>query len=122
MQERLSPLHAAPIASESTRLLSVIQLVARDVKFAKAAGGVLLVRCAAAAAVMANRCPPLRAIVGTCLESVDQGIAEVAANVLIIEHPTKTLQQVNNMLARFLKVRSEISPAMSEKLALLANG
>ena len=66
-----------------------------------------MVKGSAEAIVYANRCPSLRAIVGTCLESVDQGIAAVAANVLVLEYPYKSLSQIRNMLSRFARGREE---------------
>ena len=35
------------------------------------------------------------------MEAVEQGVRQAAANVLIIEYPYKTLQQVKNLLGRF---------------------
>ena len=43
------------------------------------------------------------------MQTVEQGIAQVAANVLVIEHPHQTLNQVRNMLSRFVKARREVS-------------
>jgi hypothetical protein len=41
-------------------------------------------------------------ILGTCQDAVEQGIQQMAANVLVIEYRT-TLQQTKNMLGRFVK-------------------
>ena len=64
-------------------------------------GAILLVKTGAEAIVYANRCPSLRAVLGTCIDAVEQGIQQVAANVLVIEHPYKTLSQVKNLVGRF---------------------
>ena len=108
-QAREAPLGEAPIPGDPKKLVAAIRHVAAEVKSGKAAGGILVVGSGAAALVYANRCPSLRAIVGTCLETVEQGIQQVAANVLVIEHPHKTLNQIRNMLSRFVKARRELS-------------
>jgi hypothetical protein len=102
-QARESSLAPIDLPSEVTQLTSAIKHLATGVKAGRAGGGILLVKGAAEAIVFANRCPSLRAIVGTCLESVDQGIAAVAANVLVLEYPYKSLSQIRNMLSRFAR-------------------
>jgi hypothetical protein len=102
-QARESNLAPIDLPSEATQLTSAIKRLASGVKAGQAGGGVLLVKGAAEAIVYANRCPSLRAMVGTCLESVDQGIAAVAVNVLVLEYPYKSLSQIRNMLSRFAR-------------------
>lgn len=102
-QSRESSMAPIDLPSEATQLTSAIKRLATEVKSDRAGGGVLLVKGAAEAIVYANRCLSLRAIVGTCLESVDQGIAAVAANVLILEYPYKSLSQIRNLLSRFAR-------------------
>ena len=45
---------------------------------------------------------------------------QVAANVLIIEYPYKTLQQVRNMLGRFLRANRCLSDEAKQQLQELA--
>ena len=47
--------------------------------------------------------------------------ALVAANVLVIEHPYKTLSQVKNLVSRFVRSRSELSDELKRNLAELAS-
>jgi hypothetical protein len=83
---------------------------------------VLLVQTGAAALLFANRCPSLRAVLGTCLEAVEQGLQQVAANVLIVEYPYKTLMQVKNVLGRFARGnRSALSDEVQRQLQELAS-
>lgn len=109
------------VPSDSSKLVSVIKQVASEVKTGKTAGGILMVQAGASAMVYANRCPSLRAVIGTCLETVEQGIQQVAANVLVIEYPHKTLQQMKNMLGRFMKGRRELSEEVRRQLQELAS-
>ena len=94
-----------PRWQEGDSALRAAVLARGQVEGSAAAGGILVVAAGAEALVYANRCPSLRAIVGTCLETVEQGIQNVAANVLVIEHPHKTLQQIRNMIGRFVRGR-----------------
>jgi hypothetical protein len=120
-QAKESSLRAMEIPSDAARLVPAIKALAIEVKAGRATGGILLVQSAAAAVVYANRCPSLRAVVGTCQEAVEQGIAAVAANVLVIEHPHKTLQQVKNMIARFARAKRELSEKARRDLQELAS-
>jgi energy-coupling factor transporter ATP-binding protein EcfA2 len=115
-QARESSLGQIDIPSEPTKLVTVIRKIAAEIKSNKAPGALLMTQSAAAALVFANRCPSLRAIVGTCLETVEQGLNQVAANVLIIEYPHKTLQQIRNLIARFVKAKRELSEETKKSL------
>src|SRR5688500_5410735 len=76
---------------DAKTIVEAVKHLASEIKQDRAAAGVLVVRSAAAATVFANRCPSLRAILGTCRDAVQQGIEQLAANVLIIEHPYQSL-------------------------------
>lgn len=115
-QERESALHPLDLPADARQVVAVIKTLAAEVKNDRAVGGVLLVQNAAAALVFANRCPSLRAIVGTCLEAVEQGIRQVGANVLVVEYPYKTLQQMKNLLGRFTRGRRELSDEVKKQL------
>ncbi len=71
--------------------------------------------------IYANRCPSLRAILGTCIESVDQGVNDLAANVLVIEHAYKTLPQVKNLLSRFVRGKRDLSEDVKRQLQELTS-
>ena len=106
-QAKESNLSGIEVPPDAQQLVKVIKHVAAEVKGGRASGGVLLVQSGAAAVVLANRCPSLRAILGTNLESVEQGIRQVAANVLVIEYPNKTLPLVKSLLGRFARAGSQ---------------
>ena len=119
--EKESPLRALDLPQDARRVASVVKAVAGEVKAGRAGGAVLMVQTGAAAVVFANRCPSLRAVLGTCLEAVEQGIQQVGANVLVIEYPHRTLQQMKNMLGRFVKGRRELSEDVRRQLQELAS-
>jgi ribose 5-phosphate isomerase RpiB len=117
-ETRLAPIE---LTSEPTQLTSVIKHLAAQIKSSQADGGVLLVKSAAEAIVYANRCPSLRAIVGTCLESVDQAMNAIGANVLILEYPYKSLPQIRNLLARFARGPRNAPDQIQHRLKELAS-
>ena|SRR5438128_25228 len=120
-QGRESKLTEVPVPGDAGKLVAAIKHVASEVKQQRADGAILVVQAGAAALVYANRCPSLRAIVGTCLETVEQGIRMVGANVLIIEHPHKTLQEARNLISRFVKGKREISDDVKQAFSELAS-
>jgi ribose 5-phosphate isomerase RpiB len=120
-REKESPMRPLDIATDAKQLVSVIKRIAQDVKSGRIEAAVLLVQNGALATIYANRCPSLRAILGTCMEAVEQGVKLAGANVLIIEHPYKTLQQVKNLLARFTRAKRELSEEVKRQLQELAS-
>jgi ribose 5-phosphate isomerase RpiB len=109
-------------AIEAKDLAKAIKHIAAEVKSGPAGGGVLLVQSGAAAVIFANRCPSLRAVLGTCMESLEQGIQLVAANVLVIEYPYKTLPQVKNLLGRFARAgQRQLSDEVKQQLQELSS-
>jgi hypothetical protein len=104
------------INAEPKFLVGVIKHLAKEIKADRAAAGILLVQSGAAAAVYANRCPSLRAILGTCRDAVQQGLDQVGANVLIVETPHQTLQQVRNVLSLFVRMRRTPSDDVKRQL------
>ena len=120
-QAKESLLVPLDLPSDAKQIVAVVKAVAEELKAGSAASAVLCVQNAAVAMVFANRCPSIRAVVGTCLEAVEQGIQFVAANVLVIEHPHKSLPQIKSMLSRFARAKRELSPDVQRQLAELAN-
>ena len=114
-------LGALDIPADAKQLVLVLKRIAWDVKAARIQGAILLVQNGALATVLGNRCPSLRAILGTSLEAVDQGIQQAAANVLIIEHPQKSLQQVKNLLSHFTRGKRTMSDELQQQLKELAS-
>jgi ribose 5-phosphate isomerase RpiB len=119
--EKESGLRALDIPPDAKRIASVIKALAAEVKAARAAGSVLMVQNGAVALVFANRCPSLRAVLGTSLEAVEQGVQQVAANVLVIEYSRQTLQQMKNLLGRFVRGRRELGEDVRRQLEDLAS-
>lgn len=125
-QAKESSLTAVDLPGDAKQLVPVIKRIAAAVKEGKSTGGVLLVQSGAAAVVLANRCPSLRVMLGTTLESLEAGISQVAANVLVVEYPGKTFPQIKNLVSRFVRARRELSEdvkrQMQELMAEPASG
>ncbi|MGB7159443.1 MAG: RpiB/LacA/LacB family sugar-phosphate isomerase, partial [Tepidisphaeraceae bacterium] len=120
-QSRESSLLPLDLPASADNLVRAIKRIASEVKSGRASGGILLVQTGAAAIVYANRCPSLRAILGTCRQSVEQGVQQLAANVLVIEYPYHSLPQVRNILLPFVRGRAEVSDDLKRQLAELAS-
>lgn len=79
------------------------------VRNGRSAGVVLFVKHAARAMCLANRRRSLRAVLGNCDEAVALGVHEIGANVLVLEFPYLTYEE---MAARVdIVMRSEAKPS-----------
>lgn len=107
--------------SDSAKTLPAVKELVAAVKTNTAAGGLFFVQSAAAATLFLNRCPSLRAVVGTKLQNVDLAIRQLAANVLVIEYPAQTLQQTKNLIGLFVKAKRDLSPETQAALQELAS-
>jgi hypothetical protein len=120
MEAKQTGLRGIEVPSTPCPLVASIKTIAEQVRSGKAAGGVLVVESASSAVVLANRSPVLRAIVGTHLATVEQGVNGIAANVLILEHPRLSLAQARNLLSRFLRGNRTVSDELKAQLAELS--
>jgi ribose 5-phosphate isomerase RpiB len=115
-QSRETNLQPMPVTTEPKYIVAAVKHLAGEIKNDRATAGILLVQSGAAAVVFANRCPSLRAILGTCRDAVQQGVEQLAANVLVIEHPYQTLQQVRNLLSQFIRGRRVLTDDLKRQL------
>lgn len=109
------------VAADPRRIAEAIRIIAKELKDGRADGAIVLVGNGALAMVYANRCPSIRAVLGTCIEAVEQGVRQVGANVLVIEHPYKSLQEAKTLLARFARTRPEVSEQVKKDLSELSS-
>jgi len=119
--EKQSNLWQLDKPADAREIVAVVKAIAAEIKAQRASAAIVFVQHGAGAMVFANRCPSLRAVLGTCLEAVDQGVLQMAANVLVIEHPYKTLQQVKNMIGRFVRGPRKLSDDVQRQLQELAS-
>jgi ribose 5-phosphate isomerase RpiB len=119
-QAKESSLNELGIASDANHLVPAVKQIADELKNNRIDGAIVLVKTGAEAMVYANRCPSIRAVLGTCIDAVEQGISRMAANVLVIEHPYKTLSQVKNLLGRFVRGKRQLSDEVRARLKELA--
>ena len=103
------------VGSDPASTAAAVRHVAIEVKSARVAGAIFAVERGAAAMVMANRCTSLRAVLGTCLDSVDQAVRRIGANVLVLEHAHRTLTEMRNMIRRFTSAQSRDVPDEVER-------
>ena len=119
--EKESSLRALDVTRDANRIVAAVKALASEVKSGRAQAGVLMVKTGATAIVFANRCPSLRAVQGTCLDALEQGVRQVAANVLVIEYPHQSLQQMKNMIARFARAGRVLGEDARRQLEELAS-
>jgi ribose 5-phosphate isomerase RpiB len=103
------------VASAPSSTAATVKHVALEVKSSRVTGAILAVERGAAAMVMANRCASLRAVLGTGLDSVDQAVRRVGANVLVLEHAHRTMNEMCNMIRRFTSAQSRTVPDEVER-------
>jgi len=108
------------IQPEAGALASVVKHLAKEISTHKSQGGILLVQYGASAMVFANRCSSLRAVLGTCLPAVEQGMQQVAVNVLVIEYSYKSLHEIRSMIGRFVKAKRQLSEDLKRQLQELS--
>ncbi|MEX0654197.1 MAG: hypothetical protein WD534_01490 [Phycisphaeraceae bacterium] len=98
-------------------MVEVVRDLAGLVEAKRVQGGLLFVRSGARAVCYANRCKTLRALVGTCAETVDEGVAELGANVLVIEYPYISPATMRELLARMLAQPPKLPANVAHHLA-----
>lgn len=117
VQQRSSILRPLTASRGGAALQQVVRELASAVKARTIAGGILFVPNAARAMCYANRCASLRAVVGTCGEAVEQGVAELGANVLVIEYPHHGPRSMEAMVDRMLQQSPNVPAAVQRDLA-----
>lgn len=110
-----------PLASGQRDLAEVIKKIARRIRDGQASGAVLFVDTAARASCFANRCRSLRAVVGTCTGAVEQGVEQLGANVLIVEHPYHGWKSMRDLIDRFITAGRPASAEVDRQLKELAS-
>ena len=88
--------------STAQNLPAAVRAAASALGNSKAKLAVLFVPAAARAVCLANRCPGLRAIVGTCRQAVQEGIDLLGANVLVLEYPHHGFKSMAELTGLFL--------------------
>ncbi len=98
-------------------LVHVLRDLANGIRQQTITGGLLFVRSAARATVLANRNPSLRAIIGTCPEAVEQGISQIGANILIVEYPFISPERLASMATRITHSKPTTSSHVERELS-----
>lgn len=119
--EREVNLKPLDVGQNDSSTVDAIKKIAKSIKSNQIAGAILLVKSGVIAGVYANRCPSIRAINGTCIDAVDQGLRLVGANVLIIEHPYKSLSQTKTLATKFVKTTWTLSEDTKRSLGEMSS-
>ncbi|NNM87277.1 MAG: hypothetical protein HKL95_02030 [Phycisphaerae bacterium] len=114
------PISVASVGNSKESLPRVIRRMARSLRQGEFRLAVVFVLTAGVAACMANRCEAVRAVVGTTIKGVEEGVAELGANLLVIEYPQHGYQAMAGMLAVFLRSTGAAPPLLERELLGLA--
>lgn len=93
-----------------------LQAMGRSITEGTLAAGVALLPYAADAMVLANKMPGIRAVQGTCLQSVSAAMRHFDANVLILETAVSSFHEMRTMIRAFASQRTA-SPVADALLA-----
>ena len=93
----------------------------KDVVDGDLRGGVFLVPTAPAAMVLANKFRGIRAVQGNGPDGVAEGIAQLDANVLVVEHARRSFYEIRNVIDTFATLPRSGAPdaALAEAIATL---
>ncbi|MCC6681575.1 MAG: hypothetical protein IT445_11795 [Phycisphaeraceae bacterium] len=117
VEERRSRLLPCIAPRQGRMIARAVRDIDAAVAEGRAAGGLMFVTKAARAMCLANRRRALRAILGHCDDAVSEGIAEVGANLLVLEFPFNDYAQ----MARRVDLMLAIAPGVpAEMRSLLA--
>jgi ribose 5-phosphate isomerase RpiB len=119
ISQRRSRLTPMAMGRDAGALPQVMRHLAEAIKRRATPGGILFVPSAAKVLCYANRCPAIRAIVGTCAKAVEVGIDELGANVLVIEYAHHGPASMAAMVDRIMQQRPQVSPQVQRALSEL---
>jgi len=105
VQAESSRLHQHLVPASVRRdgaITEVADQTAQGIALGRLAGGVLFVRQRAAALCLLNRYRDIRAAGANCLDELEQAIAEIGVNVLVVELPQVTAKTIAALLDRLL--------------------
>jgi hypothetical protein len=122
MVSREAPLRSIEVQEDAGKTPVAVKSLISALRTNNARGGIFVLDHAGAATVMLNRSRHVRAIVGTSLASIEAGLRDISANVLLIEPGTHALMTLKNMIARFVRGGAAPSPELQHELLSLSEG
>ncbi len=122
LAQRRGILRALGVNRSPQSTLEVVKRISELVRGRQIAGGLLFVGSAAVAMCIANRCPSLRAVQGSCEQAVVQALDAIGPNVLVIEYPWTRPEAMAAMVDRMTCKRPIAVPHIERQLADLQRG
>ncbi len=120
MAARETKLESIAILEDASRAISAVRTLNESITKNSAAGGVMVVKNAGPALILANKAKNLRAVPATTMAAVDESIATMSANVLIIEREKLSLMQLKNMVVRFCKLPRKTDAVIEAELKAMS--
>ncbi len=118
-QARDANMSAIDLPADPKNSAAAIARIARAVKSGGCIGGIIVVERAARTTILAGRCRALLPIVGTSRQTVEEGVNELGANLLIIEHPKLMMHQARNLMIPFVRPRVALADSARQTFAEL---
>lgn len=104
------------VPRQASSIAEAIMAADTAVRSGRTAGVVLFVKHAARAMCLANRRRSLRAILGNCDEAVALGVHEIGANVLVLEFPYLTYEEMATRVDTVMRSEARASGEMARLL------
>ena len=114
--DRRDALRPSAARRDEAGLLQVVRDLAAGVAKKDLAGGVLFVRAAARPLLLANRSPALRAVAGHRADALEEAIADLAPNLLVLEYPRLSGELMRMLLDKVLATRPRPSAVLKREL------
>jgi ribose 5-phosphate isomerase RpiB len=98
-------IHNCSVNHGEDNTLAAIEKLNQAILNGKKKGGILVVRTSANAAFLASRFPNMRTVVGSFPKTIEDGIQQFGANVLILEHAYLGRVAMTEMIKQFTNRR-----------------
>ncbi|MFW6336364.1 MAG: hypothetical protein ACOC3G_04475 [Phycisphaeraceae bacterium] len=119
--QRRDALRPSAARRDQAGLSQVIRDIALGVHGQTLTGGVLFVRSACRPLLLANRCPNLRAVSSHRPDLLEQAVAELSPNVLILEYPRLSGEMMASLVEKVLAHQPHAPAVLSRELRELAH-
>ncbi|MEZ6190486.1 MAG: hypothetical protein R3C45_04255 [Phycisphaerales bacterium] len=114
--ERSGAVIPITVPRQASSIAEAVMAADAAVRGGRLAGVVLFVKHAARAMCLANRRRSLRAVLGNCDEAVALGVHEIGANVLVLEFPYLTYEEMATRVDLVMRSEARASGEMSRLL------
>ncbi len=107
--------NVSTVQSESANIVAAVKGLNQAIHTGQAQGGILVVETSAKAVYLTSRFQNFRSVVGSCLKTVEEGVQQFGANVLILEYAVIGQTALRDMIKYFVTAgRPDVSDNLSK--------